>query len=140
MQARLSETAMFSLLRLYNASMIKKNAKHPPKQGQHLAQLRKAAGLSQHELARILGVRQSNIAFWEHSDKPPRSDLLPSMARALGVSVEKLLNTDTKLPRRGGHIGKVRKVFEQVSRLPPHQQEKIVEFVSVFVKQYQQEK
>jgi len=32
----------------------------------------------------------------------------------------------------------VQKVFEDVSRLPRRQQEKIVEFVSAFVKQYEQ--
>jgi hypothetical protein len=36
--------------------------------------------------------------------------------------------------------GKVRKLFEEVSRLPRRQQEKVVEFVSAFVKQYQDSK
>src|SRR5882762_7020139 len=34
------------------------------------AELRKAAGLSQYELARYVGVPQANIAFWERSEKP----------------------------------------------------------------------
>ena len=29
--------------------------------------------------------------FWERSEKPPRSEVLPKMAEALGVSVEDLL-------------------------------------------------
>ncbi len=44
--------------------------------------LRKAAGLTQIELAKFLKVPQANIAFWEWSDKPPRSDLFPAMAKA----------------------------------------------------------
>jgi transcriptional regulator with XRE-family HTH domain len=50
--------------------------------------------LSQYELARYVGVPQANIAFWERSEKPPRSEVLPKMAEALGVSVEYLLNVD----------------------------------------------
>ena len=63
-----------------------------PKQGVRLAELRKAAGLSQYELARMIGVPQANIAFWERRQKPPRSEVLPKMADALGVRIEDLLN------------------------------------------------
>lgn len=126
---------------IYNSSMSKNNKQIPAKQGQRLAELRKKAGLSQYELARLLGVRQSNIAFWEHSDKPPRSELLPKLAEILGVKLEDLIYIEGKAPKRvSGPMGRMRQVFEQVSRLPRSQQEKIVEFVSVFVKQYEQSK
>jgi transcriptional regulator with XRE-family HTH domain len=55
-----------------------------PPQGAHLAALRQAAGLSQSALATRVGESQQNIAFWEQSDKPPRSDVLPRLARVLG--------------------------------------------------------
>jgi transcriptional regulator with XRE-family HTH domain len=74
--------------------MPRKSTKTRPPQGTRLAELRKDAGLSQYELARYVGVPQANIAFWERSEKPPRSDVLPKMAQALGVSVEELLNVD----------------------------------------------
>jgi predicted transcriptional regulator len=35
-------------------------------------ELRKAAGLSQYELADLLNVPQSNVSFWEQCEKPPR--------------------------------------------------------------------
>lgn len=47
----------------------------------------------------MLGVSQSNIAFWEQSDKPPRSDLLPKMADTLGVTVAELLNLSVQFFR-----------------------------------------
>src|SRR5262245_14262399 len=59
-----------------------------PKQGAHLLALRKKAGLTQIELASAVGVPQATIAFWEWTDKPPRSDVLPKMAKALSVTVE----------------------------------------------------
>ena len=81
--------------------------------------------LSQYELARYVGVPQANIAFGERSEKPPRSEVLPKMAQALGVTVEDLLIVgDEKPPKKkaaktnGGPAGKVREVFERVSKLP----------------------
>ena len=107
----------------------------------HLAELRKAAGLSQTELAEALGVPQSNIAFWEQSEKPPRSDLLHKLADALAVTVAELLNVNGEMSiakRSSRPPGKVRKVFEDVSKLPRRQQEHIVRVVSALVMQYEQ--
>jgi transcriptional regulator with XRE-family HTH domain len=110
-----------------------------------LAELRKDAALSQYELARYVGVPQANIAFWERSEKPPRSEVLPKMAEALGVSVEYLLNVDAgkstarKAAKSNGRpAGKVREVFDRVSKLPRRQQEHIVNWVSAYVSQYEQ--
>lgn len=122
--------------------MARRRKKGRSEQGEHLASLRKQAGLTQVELAELLGVPQSNVAYWEQSEKPPRSDVLTQMAKVLGVRIEQLLlpaNGHAAPFRAGGPKGKVRKLFEEVSRLPRRQQEKIVEFVSAFVKQYEHE-
>jgi transcriptional regulator with XRE-family HTH domain len=66
--------------------MVKRVTKTRPRQGAHLAELRRAAGLSQYELARLVGVPQPNIAFWELSEKPPRSEVIPQMAQIPGDS------------------------------------------------------
>ena len=124
--------------------MPRKSTKTRPRQGMQLAELRKAAGLSQYELARHVGISQANIAFWERSEKPPRSDVLPKMAEALGVSVEDLLIVDAgktasrKAAKSNGRpAGKVREVFDRVSKLPRRQQEHIVNWVSAYVSQYE---
>ena len=126
--------------------MPRKRTKTRPPQGSRLAELRKAAGLSQYELARYIGVPQPNIAFWEQSEKPPRSDVLPKMADALGVTVEDLLIIDAEKPplrkkttkTNSRPVGKVREVFDRVSKLPRRQQEHIVNWVSAYVSQYEQ--
>jgi transcriptional regulator with XRE-family HTH domain len=103
-----------------------------------LRQLREAAGLSQRELARMIGQEQSNVRYWEQSDKPPRSDVLAPMAQALGVTVEDLLGLPK--PRRVlAPGGKVRQLFEEVSRLPRRQQDKIVSLLEPFVVQQRQD-
>jgi hypothetical protein len=60
--------------------------------------------------------------------------------RVLGVSVTELLGEDVpiKRARKSGPTGKLRKVFEEVSKLPRCQQEKIVEVVTALVSQYAQ--
>jgi transcriptional regulator with XRE-family HTH domain len=118
--------------------MGRKLSKPRPAQGAKLREMRTTAGLSQYELADLIGEPQSNIAVWELSVRPPRSDVLPKLASALGVTVEEILGARTSRrngEQRGGPVGKVRKLFTEVSRLPKRQQEKVVEFVSAFVKQ-----
>lgn len=146
MQALSSYTTASTENRPYTPGVMpRKSTKTRPQQGMRLAELRKAASLSQYELARYVGVPQANIAFWERSEKPPRSDVLPKMAQALGVSVEDLLIVDTgKITARKATkskerpAGKVREVFERVSKLPRRQQEHIVNWVSAYVSQYEQ--
>lgn len=100
--------------------------------------MRKAAGLTQIELAKFLDVPQANIAFWEWSDKPPRSDLLPKMAKAFSVRLEALLVATAAQPiaRRKGPIGEVQRTFEEVTKLPRKQQRKVLEMVQALVEQY----
>jgi transcriptional regulator with XRE-family HTH domain len=109
-----------------------------PRQGAHLLALRKAAGLTQTELADFLGVPQPNIAFWEWSDKPPRSDVLPKMAKAFGVRVDEIIVEVQAKPlgKHPGPVGEVQRAFEEVRRLPRRQQLKIVETVHALVEQY----
>jgi transcriptional regulator with XRE-family HTH domain len=112
---------------LYDADMAKAVSR--------LRELREAAGISQRELARIIGQDSSNVSFWERSGRVPRADLLVPIAKALGSTVEDLLGAP-----RGGKVtapgGKLGSAFQQASRLPRRQQEKLAEFVRVFIAQH----
>ncbi len=99
-----------------------------------LKALRLAAGISQRELARRVGERQSNIAFWENTGKTPRADLLIPISEALGCSLEQLLGETPK--RKAPRGGKMRQLFETASRLPRRQQEKIVAVLEPFVNEH----
>jgi transcriptional regulator with XRE-family HTH domain len=99
--------------------------------------LRKAAGFSQTELADLIGEPQANIAYWERSEKPPRSDVLPRMAEALGVRIEDLLDSyGPAIARRPKSAGQLNKLFEDVRKLPRRQQQKVLEVVAALVDQY----
>jgi len=108
-----------------------------PAYGQHLTALREDAGLTQHQLAAKLGVQQSNIAFWERWDKPPRGDVLPKLAEALGVSVDELLRVTPAKPKRQPAKGKLHQAFMAASKLPRRQQQKIAGVVEALIAQNQ---
>ena len=100
-----------------------------------LRRLRETAGLSVRELARQVGESHTNLSYWERSGQIPRSDVLAPLAQALGVSVEELLGQPA--PKRamapGGKLGQA---FQEASRLPRRQQEKLADFVKLFIAQH----
>lgn len=60
--------------------------------GLKLKKKRLAVGLSQAELAAMLGTVQSAVSAWETGDKMPRASQLPALARALRCSIDELYN------------------------------------------------
>ena len=60
--------------------------------GDRVAAARDAAGLSQKELARRLGVRLSTVRGWEDDRSEPRANRLSMMAGLLNVSMMWLIN------------------------------------------------
>lgn len=54
--------------------------------GERIKQLRTAAGMSQADLARAVGISQNAVSMWEKGERQsPRGDSLLKLARALGV-------------------------------------------------------
>jgi len=104
--------------------------------GQRLFVMREAAGLTQQQLAEKLHVHQTNIAFWEHGDKPPRGEVLPPLAKALHVSINELLGATPAKFKRPVAKGKLMQVFEAAGHLPRSQQKKIVELLEPFVERH----
>ena len=99
--------------------------------GSRLTESRQRVGLSQAELADKIGVDRRMIAHWERRSVTLKPEQLVALASALATSTDELLGLQP--PRVIGPTGKVRQVFEQVSRLSRKQQAKVVEFVEAFV-------
>ena len=79
---------------------------------------------------------QSSVGYWEMSEKPPRAEILPKLAHALGVSVEDLLNSKSKNEPLPDLKGKARKLFVEISQMPRSQQEKICSILEPYVSKY----
>jgi transcriptional regulator with XRE-family HTH domain len=119
----------------YNPGMPRRLEKPRPKQAARLVALRKAAGLSQAELAKLVRVSPKTIGFWETSALPPRSDVLPLLGKALGVRVDDILGEQPVEQRRPGPVGKLQHVFEQALSLPRRQQDLVARFVATLIEQ-----
>jgi len=126
--------------RPYTSSMGRLLTKPRAEQGARLLKFRLGAGISQVELAALIGESQQNVAYWERAEKPPRSDVLAKIAKVLGVKMEDLLSISAEVPKKSGPTGRLQTLFDEVARLPRGQQQKVIEFVSAFVMQYRQAK
>jgi transcriptional regulator with XRE-family HTH domain len=61
----------------------------------NIREARKRAGMSQTQLAELVGVDQSGVSRIERGERPVTVDMLKAIARALGVRPAALLD-DTK--------------------------------------------
>ena len=56
----------------------------------NIRKLRRAADITQTELAVAMGVTQSGVANWENENSLPSARQLPRLARVLGVPIGEL--------------------------------------------------
>ncbi len=94
--------------------------------GQRLHAAREARGLSQAQVAEQLGMSQNAYACWERKPVALRPDQVEQLAKILSVSIDTLFTGNEGLDRKGGPIGKARRVFDEVSRLPRKRQQRIL--------------
>jgi transcriptional regulator with XRE-family HTH domain len=129
---------LFSTNDRYAASMqTGRPSKRPrPAFGERLYTLREQAGLTQAQVAEKLGISQRAYAFWEREPVALRAEQVTVLAKVLNVTADSLLGLQTAKARGSGPAGKVRKLFEAVSRLPRRQQQKIVEVVEALIAQH----
>jgi transcriptional regulator with XRE-family HTH domain len=105
--------------------------------GARLAGLRKQAGITQTALAQEIGVSQRMMAYYEGPTAHPPADLLPAMARALGVSVEALLGTETAKRRAKAVDTRMQRRLQQISTLPPEERRQLLQLVDAFIERGQ---
>ncbi|MGH9849004.1 MAG: helix-turn-helix domain-containing protein [Blastocatellia bacterium] len=124
----------------YNACVMaggRPATKEAPAFGQRLAAVRKSKGWSQRELADKLGVKRELVDYYERRAPNPALDFIRRAAEALGVSAAELIgNEPARKKRGGGPEGRMRRLFEQASKLPRSQQEKIAAVLEAFIAQH----
>lgn len=59
--------------------------------GENIKTARKAAGLTQKDLAEALGVYQKDISRWENNELTPNALTFGSICKILGASADELL-------------------------------------------------
>jgi transcriptional regulator with XRE-family HTH domain len=101
--------------------------------GERLAELRKAAGYTQVELAAELAITQRMVAYYEAPDAHPPAHLLPRMAQALGISVDVLLGIEPL--RRGKKLAsnRLERRLLEIEKLDPKAQRQITQLLDTFI-------
>jgi transcriptional regulator with XRE-family HTH domain len=108
--------------------------------GLRLRALREKRGLTQVELARMIGVHKVQLLRYEHGAASPTAERIVGMARALRVTADALLRGDRKgeetLP-----FGNVRlyERFRELDRLPKQDQETVLHLVDAVLAKHQLE-
>ncbi|MCE0484989.1 MAG: helix-turn-helix domain-containing protein [Methylacidiphilales bacterium] len=108
----------------YPAEMAGRPPNTPPTPlGARLAALRKTASLSQSQLALAVGIPQRTVSFYERQADHLPSDLLPKLARVLGVSIEVILGLEAVQGNKRGPKSKLERQFEAINQLPRTRQQ-----------------
>ena len=123
---------------VYSARMPagRPSQKSRPLLGGNIAKARKEKGLTQLELAQLLGMTQQGVAYLEREATSLKVDQLTSIADVLDTSVDFLLGRPSKVKRVGGPIGRGKRLFEAAAKLPRAQQEKVYDVLESFVKDH----
>lgn len=79
---------------------------------QRIREIRQARGMSQVELAGLLGVTKQSVSNWENDNIQPSVEMLVSLSKTLSVSADYLLGLDDRQtldisglsPQVAGHL------------------------------------
>jgi transcriptional regulator with XRE-family HTH domain len=104
------------------------------KLGDRIATLRNERGLTQVQLAEILGYSQQQVLSFEKGRRRVPVSALPTLSKALGVSVEELLGTESR-PAKRGPTPKLQRQLEQLSQLPRSQQRFVSKMLDTVLQQ-----
>jgi DNA-binding XRE family transcriptional regulator len=84
-----------------------------------LVQARKAAGMSQRDVAAVLGIKQSSVAGFESHDNDPRLSTIRRYALAVGAHVEHRVSTPATAAASGSALAPVQVVPSPVAGRAP---------------------
>lgn len=103
--------------------------------GHRIAEHRKAQELTQAQLGELVGVTQQQIASFEIGRRRIPVPVLPLVAKALGTSVETLIDGDNKPAGKRGPTPKIQQQLEQLSQLPKAQQRLVSQLIDTVLAQ-----
>ena len=106
--------------------------------GQRLAELRKAAGFTQVELAAELGISQRMVAYYESPSATPPAQLLPQIATVLGLTIDELFGRSAKrrLAKQDGD-SRLRRRLLAVEKLDVTEKRQVLQLLDAFIERGQ---
>ena len=119
------------------AAMARPTTKRATDFGVRLTEARKAAGLTQAQLAERLSVSQQMIDYYERRAKNPTADFVRKAASALNVSVDQLLGHEVKNGRKPGPPSQLEQRLSAVRQLPREKQKVVLQVLDAFLRDAQ---
>lgn len=103
--------------------------------GERLAQLRKGAGYTQHQLAAEIGSTRRKIAYYESESEHPPANLLADLARVLNVSIDELLGVGAsrKTAKVISISPRLERRMRQIENLGPKAKQQLIGLIDTFV-------
>ena len=96
--------------------------------GQRIAERRKALGITQTQLAEVLGIAQQTMAHYEGGVARIAVESLRTLAHTLDVSMEELVgDADPKRAAKRGPAPRIQRQLEQLQQLPKIKQQAILQ-------------
>jgi len=104
--------------------------------GAHIAELRKAHGITQIQMAESLGVSQQTINSYEVARRRIPASALPLLARLLTVTIDEMLGEPIKKTNgKRGPMPKLQQQIERVSLLPRAKQKFVMDMLETVIQQ-----
>jgi|SRR5579872_1018057 len=103
--------------------------------GARMAELRKSQAITQVEMAKTLGVSQQTINSCEVGRRRIPVSALSTLARALGVSLEELLEESAATAKKRGPAPKLQQQMERIQHLPRAQQRFVMQVIDTVLAQ-----
>jgi len=112
---------------------LEQNATREPF-GERMARLRKAAGYSQRDLARELGVTQRMVAYYEAQSEHPPAHLLPALVELFGVGTDELLGLKSpKVTAVKPANQRLLQRLRRIEKLPPKEKKQLLALIDAFL-------
>jgi transcriptional regulator with XRE-family HTH domain len=93
---------------------------------QKLSTLRNERGLTQQEMANLIGVGIAQMRRYEKGNSSPTLEVIKNIARTLGISADELIFDENERVAAAKILDrKLLEQFEQISKLSPHDKEAV---------------
>ncbi len=102
--------------------------------GQRLAQLRKEKGITQGELADILGLSQPMVSDYERGELRLHGELIVEITTLLGISADQLLGIKATSQKNGEFKNRrLSRRLQAIDQLPKRDQDALFRTIDAFI-------
>jgi len=105
--------------------------------GERLADLRKASGFTQVELAAEPGISQRMVAYYESPAATPSAKLLPQIAAALGVTIDELFGVGKRRLAKQDDDSRLRRHLLAIEKLDVDDKRQVLQLLDAFIERGQ---